>query len=271
MIGRVPGLTDRALLAARDGSEVWRARWRDGSLVAVKILTSTRPDRVARFEIEGRILVAVGGRCGLVGLVERLTDPLALVLEYLPSGNLRDRVREGSPGLTIAEGCRVVARVAEAAAWLHRNDIIHRDIKPSNILLGERDEVRLTDLGVAAWGSPARGSPSRFEDTEVGTLGWAAPELLRQPNTATVAVDVYGLGATIYELLTGHLPYDFGATESTESYRTRIRDGEPAIPIQHRTQVPAALAAVVNAALATAPDHRPESAEAFGAQLLRFA
>ncbi len=271
MLGRVPGLTDLAPVATRDGSEIWRARWRGGSLVAVKLLTSARPDRVARFDIEGRILMAVGGRCGLVGLVARLTDPPALVLEYLCSGHLGDRIRAGSAGRPIAEACRVLARVAEATAWLHRNDIIHRDIKPSNILLGEPDQVRLSDLGVAAWGRPPRGLPPGFVEEEVGTLGWAAPELLQHPGTATVAVDIYGLGATLYELLTGHLPYDFGATESTESYRVRIRDGEPAVPIQDRATIPAALAAVVDAALATEPDRRPESAEAFGAQVLRFA
>ncbi len=271
MLWRVAGLADLEKLADRDGTEIWRARWTDGSPVAVKLLTSRRPDRVIRFETEGRLLKAVGGRSGLIGCVAVLDDLPALVLEYLGSGNLGDRIGAAPRGLPVAEGCRVVARVAEAAAWLHRNDIIHRDIKPSNVLLGDRGEVRLIDLGVAASGRPPRSLPGEFVEEEVGTLGVAAPELLRNPGTATVAVDVYGLGATLYEALTGHLPHDFWPTESTESLRARIRGGERAVPVRDRAEVPIDLAAAVDAALSAEPLGRPRSAEAFGEIIARFA
>ena len=271
MFPAVPGLIGLEKLADRDGTEIWRGRWRDGAPVAVKRLVSSRPDRVIRFEAEGRLLQAVGGRSGLISCLAVLDDPPALVLEYLGSGSLRDRIEAERAGLPIAEGCRIVARVAVAVAWLHRNDIIHRDVKPSNVLLGEGGEVRLIDLGVAASGRPPRGMPDGFVEEEVGTLGFAAPELLRSPATATVAVDVYGLGSTLYETLTGHLPYDFGPTESDEFFRARIQDGERAIPVRDRADVPPELAAVIDASLAVDPRARPESAVAFAEQIGWFA
>ncbi len=271
MAERVSGLVCVDKLADRDGAEIWLARRPDGSPVAVKRLTSSRPDRVVRFEAEGRLLKAVGGRHGLIGCVAVLDDPKALVLEYLGGGSLRDRIGDRPAGLPAAEGCRILARVAAAVAWLHRNDIIHRDIKPSNVLLGAGGAVRLIDLGVAASGRPPRGLPDGFVEEEVGTLGYTAPELLRNPATATVAVDIYGLGATWYETLTGHLPHDFGPTEPIESFRARIQDGERAVPLRSRGEFPLALAAVVDAALAVEPGGRPEAAAALAEQIAEFA
>ena len=271
MPGLVRDLDWLERLAERDGSEIWRARWIDGSPVVVKILTSSRPDRVTRFETEARLLRLAGGRHGLVECIRVIDNPRALVLEYLDGGSLHDRIIDRVAGLPVSVGCGIVAAVADAAAWLHSNDIIHRDIKPSNILLGHGGEVRLIDLGVAAFGCPPRGMPDGFVEEAVGTLGFAAPELLGDPSSASIAVDIYGLGATLYEALTGYLPHGYGASESIESYQARIAGGERAVPVSARAEIPATLAATIDAALSVAPGDRPGSVSEFAGRIRCFA
>jgi serine/threonine protein kinase len=117
-------------------------------------------------------------------------------------------------------------------------------VKPGNILFAADGSVRLTDLGVAAAGNPPRGLPAGWVEEKVGTLGYTAPALLRDAAIATVAVDDYGLAATLYEALTGFLPYDFHPGESEADLERRISGGEPPIPItQRRGEVTPDLAA----------------------------
>jgi serine/threonine protein kinase len=265
-----PGIERLGLLARRDGSEVWKARRSDGTLAAVKVLTSAAPDRAHRFHSEGVLLRRLGGRHGLIRCIDVLADPPALVLEYLGGGTLADRIGSRPPGLPVAQACAIVASAAMAVDWLHRNDVIHRDVKPSNILL-DQEKVRLIDLGVAASGRPPAALPPGFVEEEVGTAGFVAPELIRNPSAATPAVDVYGLGATLYEALTGYLPHDFGPTESEAGYRARIAAGEPSVPLAARGAYPTGLGAVLAAALEIDPGRRLASAAAFAEAVGRSA
>src|SRR5690606_14268871 len=118
----------------------------------------------------------------------------ALVLEYAGGGSLRDRLERGP--LPLDQAAEVILQVADGLDWLHQNDVFHRDVKPSNILLMTDGSVRLADLGVAACGTPPRGLPEGWVEEEIGTLGYAAPELLREPGLATRTIDVYALGVT---------------------------------------------------------------------------
>jgi serine/threonine-protein kinase len=127
--------------------------------------------------------------------------------------------------------------------------VIHRDVKPSNLLLMADGTIRLSDLGVAAVGRPPRGLPSEWIEEDIGTLGYTAPELLRDPSTATPAVDVYGLGVTLYEMLSGELPYRMGVSETELELRERIVAGERPVPLIGRTEIPGKLAEIVMRAI----------------------
>jgi len=271
----VPGfaLLDR-LARPSELSEVWRARSGDGSLVAVKILRSDREDLVLRFRSEGEILRELGGRHHLIGCLVVLDRPHALVLELADPRSLADRIhpdgrdRPAVP-LPVAEALKAVAEAAEAVAWLHRNEVIHRDVKPSNVLPGAGGTIRLIDLGIAARGRPPRALPDGWVEEEVGTLGYAAPELVREPSTADPAVDIYALGATLYEALSGRLPFELGPGDSESELRTRIAGGSEPGPLTELGSFPADLASLVTRALAPHPGARPRSAAEFAAELER--
>lgn len=187
---------------------MWAAHAPDGRLVALKILRASptdRPDLVLRFDAEGRLLRELGGQHHLIRCDAVVASPPTLVLELAGQGNLRDLVEAEGP-LAPRVAVMVLLQAAEAVTWLHHNQVIHRDVKPSNLVAVDDGSWRLVDLGVAAHGSPPRGMPEGWVEEEVGTPGFAAPELLADPSAAGAAIDVFGLGATLAFALSGRTP-----------------------------------------------------------------
>jgi serine/threonine protein kinase len=116
--------------------------------------------------------------------------------------------------MPIRRAAELIIKVARTVHYAHENGILHRDIKPGNILLDGRGEPHLTDFGLA-----------RLVETEstvtrtmeaLGTPSYMAPEQAVGNNAqVTSATDVYGLGAVLYQLLTGHPPFAVGTTYET--------------------------------------------------------
>ena len=145
-------------------------------------------------------------------------------MQFIEGGQL-DEVVKRTP-MSIRQAAEFIGKVARTVHYAHEHGILHRDIKPGNILLDESGEPHLTDFGLA-----------RLIETEstvtrtlevLGTPSYMAPEQATGKNAElTSATDVYGLGAVLYQLLTGHPPFAGGATYETIKL---LLDTEPRPP-----------------------------------------
>jgi serine/threonine-protein kinase len=130
-----------------------------------------------------------------------------IVMAYL-SRTLGDRIRESSSGLPIYETVRLVEQIAAGLDYAHEKGIIHRDLKPGNVLMDEKGNAYLADFGIAkVIESTAQWTGSGV----VGTPAYMAPEMA-DPAEPTPLVDIYALGVTLFQMLTGRLPYAAATT-----------------------------------------------------------
>ena len=128
-----------------------------------------------------------------------------IVMEYVAGESLRDRLRREGP-LPLGEALRVATEATEALEAAHSAGVIHRDIKPHNILLGRGGQVKVTDFGIArAVSAPGSGDTSAV----IGTVSYVSPEQARG-DTVGPQGDIYSLGATLFEMLTGRPPFNGG-------------------------------------------------------------
>jgi serine/threonine protein kinase len=248
----VPGYRFVRLVGVGGFSEVWLAEDENlfHRLVALKMIRARTPPEKRRILLdalrsEAELLVSVH-HPNLVQVLRWLDSPEepGLVLRYVPGGSLADRLRNDGP-LDWQSAARYVADVAEGLVAAHRAGIIHRDIKPANILWdSENDEAVLTDLGVGArLGEPA---------STGGTIPYMAPEAFQ--GRISSALDVYGLAATLFTLVTGQRPF-CGSTiaELCHQVNQGLPDPDP------RCQgMPEPLERIVRQGLAADPEHRPD-------------
>jgi serine/threonine-protein kinase len=202
-----------------------------GSVAAIKILRDAwiSPSRRERFASEQRTLAQLNHPS-----IARLYDADALsdgtpffVMEYVDGVSLTEYCR--SRGSSIPERLRLFRTVCEAVQHAHRHAVIHRDIKPGNILVTADGEVKLLDFGIA---KQAESVELSAEHTRTGarlmTPAYAAPEQIRGERVG-VHTDVYSLGVTLYELLSGRLPFDLENRTPAEIERV-ILEHEPVRP-----------------------------------------
>lgn len=171
------------------------------------------------------------------------------------------RLREDPAG-----AARLIASVARAIHHAHQHQILHRDLKPQNILIDAEGQPFVTDFGLAR---RTEGAPSGLSDpgTIVGTPEYMAPEQVRAEPILTTAVDVYGLGAVLYELLTGKPPFRGKTPLDT---LLEVLDRDPVAPRKLNPLVDPDLEAICLACVAKDPAHRYESAAAVAEDLDRW-
>ena len=150
-------------------------------------------------------------------------DEQWLVMEHVAGTDLA-AVTADDGGLTPAEAAALLAQVAEALAAAHSAGIVHRDVKPSNILITADGTAKLADFGIAR----ARDSTVTVSGSVTGSPAYLAPEVAAgQP--ATEASDVWSLGATLYQALTGRPPYDTSDSVLSAMYRI-VHEEPPRLP-----------------------------------------
>lgn len=257
--------TVRLLAETASGSRVTLVRAGDGRLLARKEVrppAGDRPDLLRRIKWEGEILARIGGRRHVIGYAGRDESSPAILMEYAPGGSLADRLA-GERALAPEVRRTIFAQLVDAVEHVHAAGLVHRDLKPGNVLFTADNRLRLIDFGVsAAIGSRGTLAPS-WEEDDVGTLAYAAPEQLAGPVSAThPAADVYSLGVLLYEMASGRLPFELEPGEDEPRLRERIIAGG-AVPLRDRVPgTSAALDDVVSAALAHDPRARiPSAAE----------
>ena len=183
------------------------------------------------------------------------------------------RLIEGKP-LDAGAACRrdprwaarLVARLARAVHYAHERGVLHRDIKPGNILLDGGDQPHLTDFGMARLLEATESVTCTRE--LLGTPGYMAPEQANgQPDRISPATDVYGLGAVLYYLLTGHPP--FAGTTPYQTVRLLL-ETEPRDPRLCNPKLDRELATICLKCLEKDPEHRYPSALALAQDLERW-
>lgn len=232
--------------------------------VAIKAMAleeSVRPELVERFFREVHMLSRLdhpnvvtiydagklpeaGGQAGLV----------YLVMELLPGGDLENYVYEHGTQ-SVGTACEWVRQAGMGLAACHAAGYIHRDLKPSNLLLSDTKTVKLIDFGLARDFASTKTSPQVL----LGSVEFLAPEQLLDAPTAGEPADIYSLGATLFWLLTGQLPYPQHAR--TSDAIAAIKAGPPRRLRELRTDLPEALDKLLSRMLAWQPGGRPTAAQ----------
>ncbi|HHH11890.1 MAG TPA: serine/threonine protein kinase, partial [Sorangium sp.] len=184
-----------------------------------------------------------------------------VALEYLEGEDLRSRLLDGP--LALGEVLRIGLAIADALAEAHRHGILHRDLKPDNVIIPKDGRLRVVDFGLArvvtqsnqAGATQPTEAPTAVATAVVGTPGYMAPETwLSQPCTG--AVDVWSLGALMFELLCGELPYP-SKPQALKMMRAAITAPTATRRLSSVMEVPIAIDELIASCLSKSPDNRP--------------
>ncbi|GJM22395.1 MAG: hypothetical protein DHS20C15_23100 [Planctomycetota bacterium] len=186
-------------------ANVFAVRRPDGRDVAVKILheaIAEDPAQVRAFLAEAKLLAELAHPNVVKGLkAGRLAGRYLSFMELVEGRTLQEAISEG--GAFDEDGALyVVLQVARALDYLRTHGVVHRDIKPGNIMVRPDNEVKVIDLGFAL-----EGEGSGDASTTTGTAAYLSPEQARGQSDLDVRSDIYALGATLYQLVLGELPF----------------------------------------------------------------
>jgi len=177
-----------------------------------------------------------------------------LVTEYIPGSPLGELLRAGG-ALPASWALYMLSQMVDALGAVWRAGLVHRDVKPDNILIGAEGQATLIDFGLA------RSVHSRDEQSSselAGTAGYLAPEQAKDASRVDHRADIYGLGVTLYEALTGRLPFEGRTRMQVISQHLK---SAPVAPVERAPGVPAAASDLCLWMLAKEPANRPRDHE----------
>ncbi|MFO0967715.1 MAG: protein kinase [Gemmataceae bacterium] len=216
-----------------------------------------------------------------------------LVMEFVEGQTLAQYLKDKGK-LDIAEACDIIRQAALGLEHAHQNRMVHRDIKPDNLMRTERGDIKILDFGLARFAqeeaaaektgtgikaetAPAPATyPGRPESTGqltgagsvMGTPDYIAPEQIKDTRTADIRSDIYALGCTLYQLLTGQVLFPEGKV--SEKLKRHVEE-KPRALRQLRPDAPAGLAYILDRMLAKDPTQRYQTPAEVAAALAPFA
>ncbi len=241
---------------------IWKGRQRaTGAIVAVKIMPSHmagNPVLLKRFEQEFR----AASRLDHPNIVRALDYGVSgatpyLVMEFVEGESLGQRI-ERSGALSEPEAIRIIAQVAQGLHRAHKQNLVHRDVKPDNILVTPEGVAKLADLGLV------KETDADLNLTKtgrgLGTPHFMAPEQFRDAKNADPRCDIYSLGATLYQMVTGELP--FRSSGPLEAWLKKVQN-DLTPPRKLAPGLSERLDWAIRRAMAVQPDHRPTTCREF--------
>jgi len=235
-----------------------------GREVALKMLHTpliNQSQFLERFKKEARILAQLlhPNIAVIYNFVEQDSNHY-MVMEYV-HGKTLDGLLHQQKILSCEAIIPVFIQTLEGLQHAHKKGIFHRDIKPSNIILAEDGTIKLMDFGIAKMAGEQRITQV---NRVVGTVEYMAPELI-QGKDPSAASDLYAVGVTMYELLTGKLPFE----NSTDfNLMQEILKKKPLSPEKLNSAIPKSLANIINKSLEKKPENRFKNAKEFQQALI---
>jgi serine/threonine protein kinase len=257
--------------------------------VALKLIShrlTSNPAMVERFRRE----VKTAGQLRHANIVmafdaEQAGDSHFLVMEYVEGKSLARTVKEQGP-LPVALACDYIRQAALGLQYAHERSMVHRDIKPQNLMHTPDGQVKILDFGLARFAMEAAPTGSLLSGpildagssgsatgsltqagAVMGTPDYIAPEQAKDAHTADIRADIYSLGCTLYDLLTGHAPFPGGtALDKVQAHAER----SPRPLTELRRDIPPELARVVDKMMAKDPAKRYQTPAEVAEALKRF-
>jgi len=258
---QIPGYKIVGKLGAGAMAVVYKARQLSlNRMVAIKILPkrfTENPEYVERFYKEGQ----AAGKLNHPNIVQAIDVGEAggyhyFVMEYVEGKTIADDLAAGKV-FEENEALDMIIQVASALAHAHAQSLIHRDVKPKNIMISNNGTIKLADMGLARATTDIEAAQSEAGKA-YGTPYYIAPEQIRGKIDIDGRADIYGLGATLYHMLTGRVP--FMAEDSADVMRKHLK--EKLIPPDHiNTSLSAGVSEVIEIMMAKKKENRYNDVE----------
>jgi serine/threonine-protein kinase len=249
-----------AVLGAGGMGQVYKVRNVISDRVeAMKVLL---PDLVNEPELGDRFLREIKVQASLdhpniakLHTALRAGNQLVMVMELVEGTTLEQLLEQGP--IPLDDGLRYISDSLEALGYAHERGVIHRDIKPANIMLTHDGVIKLMDFGIA---KAAADRKLTMTGTTMGSLYYMSPEQVKGVTTLDPRSDLYSLGITLYEVVTGRRPFQ---GDSDYAIMSAHLEKMPVPPIEMDPHLPAALNEIILQAIAKNPDERFQTAAAF--------
>jgi len=186
---------------------------------------------------------------------QRAENQLLMIMEYVEGSTIDTLMKNGR--IPVREGVNYISQVLSALAYAHARGVIHRDIKPSNMMLTPEGVVKLMDFGIAKMTADHKLTQT---GRTVGSLFYMSPEQIRGDTNLDARSDLYSVGISLYEIVTGRRPF---AGDSDYSIMAAHLQQAPMPPVQLDPSLPPALNDVILMSIAKDPAQRFQSADAF--------